>query len=62
MVVLYNRNIVNYNTSDSVKNSNIKRYKKRKHFNHKFSRTQSSQRITPENKIFLKSLGLKVLV
>lgn len=50
MVILYNRYIA------------PKNYKKNKHRKTKISKKANTQRITSENKIFLKSLGLKVLV
>lgn len=57
MVILYNRNIFK-----DVKLPIIKKYKKNKPSNVKISRRTNTQRITLENKKFLKSLGLKVLV
>lgn len=53
MVIIYNR---------SIPKNIIKNYKKNKHHNPKISRKTIIQRITPKNKKFLKSLGLKVLV
>lgn len=60
MVILYNRNGLKNITP--LKKINVKKYKKSKHFKSKFSKKSSSQRITLNNKNFLKSLGLKVLV
>lgn len=57
MVILYNRNY-----EKLAKKRNVRKYKKNKHIKSNISRRVNTQRITPVNKNFLKSIGLKVLV
>lgn len=56
MAIYYNREVLN------LPKTSIKYYNKVKHRKQKISRKVSTQRITAENKRFLKSLGLKLLV
>lgn len=58
MVILYNKEVINHPSKKSI----IKKYKKNKHSKTKISRKLVTQQITTENKTFLKSLGLKLLV